>query len=205
MSRLRENPPLQLSTYNGTYLRAKMEGVHLLLKWAVRWLADVQDMDMKASLEGLAHAKQIRRTAAALERTFEEAALAEMFHTDQAIHIGDGYTAVMRNGKARKGWRHDQVMAALIDTAVEQMHGKYPYVPEKLLASIVTEAMWRVHKAGRVEWRSTDLRAAGVDPDEFSTSTEDAPTIDLRGEASYATVKPRPRGVMQHAGRSGGK
>lgn len=197
VSRLRDRPPLRLSTYKDSILRAKMEYVHRLLRWAVKWLAEVQDMDMDTAFDGLAHAKKVRRTANAVERTFEEAALAEMFHSGQSVHIGDGYTALLRTGRDRKGWKHDEVMEALIETSVERMQDRFPYVPEKTLRAIVTESMWQVHKTGRVDWRSTDLRAQGIDPDDYSTSTKEKPTIDLRGEASYASVRRRPRGVAE--------
>lgn len=199
MSRLRDRPPLRLSSYKESILRAKMEYVHRLLRWAVKWLAEVQDMNMDTAFDGLAHAKKVRRTASAVERTFEEAALAEMFHSGQSIHVGNEYTAVLRSGRDRKGWKHDEVMTALIEATVERMQERFSYVPEKVLRAIVTESMWQVHKTGRVEWRSTDLRALGIDPDDYSTRTKERPTIDLRGEASYASVRPRPRGVAEES------
>lgn len=179
-------PPAILESYKASVLRTKMAYVHALLKWVAAYLGEVQDMEGGAAFDGLAHAKKIRRTAWGIEKTFEEAAIAEMFHAGTPIHEGDGYTAVMRPGQDRKGWKHPNVMQALIESTYQRMAERFPYVPEGILRAIVTESMWQVHKTGRIEWRSTDLRRAGIDPDAYSTKTPESPTIDLRGPASYA-------------------
>lgn len=189
-------PPLCLEKYQGSILHRKMEFVHALLRWAVNWLNEVQEMTTESAFDGLAHAKQIRRTASSIEKTFEEAALAEMFHAGQSLYTGKDYQAIMRPGNDRKGWKHSQVMEALIDSNIKRMQERFPYVPESLLRALVTESMWEVHKHGRIEWRSTDLRKSGIDPNDFSSRTQERPTIDLRGKGSYPTsAKRRPRGV----------
>lgn len=190
-------PPLRLIDYKNSVLRAKMAYVAALLRWASNWLAEVQDLSLEAAFEGLAHAKQVRRLASAVEKSFEEAAMAEMFHAEQPYYLGDGFTAVLRPGSDRKAWQHEKVMTALIEQHVEKMQDRFPYVPESTLRAVVTESMWEVHKAGRVEWRSTDLRRAGVDPDLYSKRTNEAPSIDMRGQATYVNPKRRPRGVRR--------
>lgn len=195
------NAPLSLDSYRESVTRAKMTYVAALLRWVSAWLAEVQDMTLDAALDGLAHAKQVRRYAYAVEKVFEEAAIAEMHHAGQVMHVGEGYTAVMRPGGDRKGWKHDQVMTSLIDQTCQRMSERFPYLPPEALRAVVTESMWQVHKTGRIEWRSTDLRRNGVDPDEHSTRTPEAPTIDLRGEASYINVHRRPRGVPHMNGQ----
>lgn len=188
-------PPLSLDRYKGSLVRMKMEYVAALLRWAINWLNGIQDMAPEAAFEGLAHAKKVRRLASLIEDVFEEAAIAEMYHQDLREYDGDGFRAVLRPGRDRKMWRHDAVMTDLVDQTCERMAERFPYVPQKVLTAVVTEAMWQVHKVGRIEWRSTDLRHAGVDPDKHSRRTQERPTIDLRGPASYATTKKRPRGV----------
>lgn len=189
-------PPLLLERYRESALHRKMEFAHAILRWSVNWLNEVQEMTPAAAFDGLAHAKRIRRTATSIEKTFEEAALAEMFHADATAYTGADYKAVMRSGRDRKNWKHPQVMEALIDANVTRMQDRFPYVPQELLRTLVTESMWEVHKHGRVEWRSTDLRRSGIDPDAFSERTQDRPTIELRGPGSYpTTARRRPRGV----------
>lgn len=190
-------PPLRLTDYKNSVLRTKMAYVAALLRWASTWLAEVQDMTLDSAFEGLAHAKKVRRLASAVEKSFEEAAMAEMYHAGQPYYLGDGFTAVLRPGSDRKGWQHEKVMRALIERHVEKMQDRFPYVAESTLRAIVTESMWEVHKAGRIEWRSTDLRRAGVDPDLYSRRTEETPSIDMRGEATYVSPKRRPRGVRR--------
>lgn len=162
----------------------------------MNWLNEVQEMTPEAAFDGLAHAKKIRRTAKSIERTFEEAALAEMFHAGATSYTGTDYQAVIQRGRDRKNWKHPDVMDALIEANIERMQERFPYVPADLLRTLVTEAMWEVHKHGRIDWRSTDLRKSGINPDEFSERTQERPSIDLRGAGSYPTsAKRRPRGV----------
>lgn len=189
-------PPLFLERYRESVLHRKMEFAHAVLRWAVNWLNEVQEMTPEAAFDGLAHAKRIRRTAKGIEKTFEEIALAEMFHADATSYTSSDYRAVMQTGRDRKNWKHPEVMDALIETNIEKMKERFPYVPDGLLRTLVTESMWEVHKHGRIDWRSTDLRKSGLNPDEFSERTQERPTIDLRGPGSYPTsTKRRPRGV----------
>lgn len=189
-------PPLFLERYRQSALHRKMEFAHALLRWAVNWLNEVQEMTPEAAFDGLAHAKKIRRTAKSIERTFEEAALAEMFHVGETRYVGSDYVATMQPGNDRKNWKHPDVMDALIEANISRMQDRFPYVPEDLLRALVTESMWEVHKHGRIAWRSTDLRKSGINPDEFSERTRENPTIELRGPGSYPTsAKLRPRGV----------
>lgn len=189
-------PPLFLERYRESALHRKMEFAHALLRWAVNWLNEVQEMTPDAAFDGLAHVKRIRRTASSVEKTFEEAALAEMFHAGETHYAGRDYQAIMRPGRDRKNWKHPEVMEALIEANIGRTQERFPYVPHSLLRAIVTESMWEVHKHGRIDWRSTDLRKSGINPDEFSEKTQERPTIDLRGSGSYPTSsKRRPRGV----------
>lgn len=189
-------PPLHLERYRQSALHRKMEFAHALLRWAMNWLNEVQEMTPEAAFDGLAHAKKIRRTAKSIEKTFEEAALAEMFHAGATRYVGNDYEATMQPGNDRKNWKHPDVMEALIEANINRMQERFPYVPETLLKALITESMWEVHKHGRIAWRSTDLRKSGIDPDEFSERTRENPTIELRGAASYPTsAKRRPRGV----------
>lgn len=185
MSMTANNEHFTLWSYKDSMIRKKLAYTEALLGLVQSWLDNTHDMDGDASFDGLAHAKRIRRIAARIEDTFEEAAIAQMYHDDAAYKIGDGYTAVLRPGQDRRGWDNEAVMASLIDSTVEHMGHRFPFVPSKVLRAIVTEAMWAVHKAGRVEWRSTDLRDHGVDPDEHSRHVTTKASIDLRGDASY--------------------
>lgn len=194
---LKNHPPLRLSDFKASVVGMKLAYVAALLRWTSKWLAEVQDMSMDAAFDGLAQAKQIRRLASSVEKTFEEAAMAEMFHNAQSYHVGKDYLAFLRPGTSRKGWKHPQVMEALIEQTCARMQERFPYVPESTLQAIVTESMWQVHKVGRVEWRSTDLRKNGVDPNLYSTRSIEDPSIDLRGEGSYANITRRPRGVRR--------
>lgn len=174
-------------------IKKRMTHALLLIQDASRRLDEVQDTTLEASLDGLALAKKLRRTAWGLEKRFEDAATAEMYHTGEPIHAGDDYVAVLRPGSDRKGWKHPEVMKALIETTVETMTERFPYLPESSVQAIVTEAMWTVHRSGRIEWRSTDLRNMGVNPDLFSTKTVESPSIDLRGPGSYDATPRRKR------------
>ena len=139
-------PPLFLERYRESALHRKMEFAHAILRWAMNWLNEVQEMTPEAAFDGLAHAKKIRRTAKSIEKTLEEAALAEMFHAGATSYTGRDYRAVMQTGRDRKNWKHPEVMEALIAVNVERMQERFPYVPTDLIRTLVTESMWEVHK-----------------------------------------------------------
>lgn len=178
-------PPASFQAYRGSVLRMKTQYAIALVKWCLNWLDEVQEMSLPAALDGLAHAKRLRRFAATLERLFEDAAIAEMTYAQVDNFDADGYTATLRPGTSRRGWRNDEVMQELIEQQVRREAKRFPGVDRRALRAIVTESMWAVHKAGRIEWRSTDLRRAGIDPSEFSDITAGRASIDLRGPAAY--------------------
>src|SRR5699024_9745151 len=88
-------------------------------------------------------------------------------------------------GRERKNWKHTQVVRDLVDKRCEQASRQFPTVPKKMLRAIIEPSVWLVPKAARVEWRSTDLRDAELDPDDYSRVDHERPTIDLRGSRSY--------------------
>lgn len=180
-------PPPTLTRYKDTVLRAKMHYVMLLLRWVNAWLHDIQDMSVEAALDGLAHAKKIRRYASAVESSFTEAATAEMMFAGVAAYQGDGYTATLHTGTIRRGWKNTELVQEIIEREVDRQHQAMPDVALKDLRRIVTQTVWRMHGLGRMEWRSTDLRRLGIHPDDFSESTPGPASVDLRGEASYAS------------------
>ena len=184
-----------LDSYRGSPLRAKIAYAEALLGWAETWLKNSHDMEGQAPFEGLAHAKRLRRMAHRIEVFFEEAAIAQLYHQEKAYAVGEGYTAVLRPPQERRGWDHAGVMTALIDAVTEQMTARHPSIPRRAAQQMITEAMWTVHKVGRIDWRSTDLREFGVDPDDFSTHTEVPARIDLRGDASYVRARTANRKV----------
>lgn len=189
-------PPLTLDAYRRSILYAKLEAAHLIIRRSAAWLAEVQDMTPQAAFDGLAHTKRIRRSIKRIEETFEEAGIAEMHHRSQFRYKGEAYTAELCSGRDRKNWDHAAVMDELIEQTITRLHHKHPSVHETDLRAIVTTAMWQPYTMGRIEWRSTSLRKAGVDPDRYSETTRERPTIKLTGPASYTHVKKRPRGIL---------
>lgn len=187
MPSLREGPPLKLSTYRNTILRAKMHYIVTLLKWARAWLDEVQEMSVPAALDGLAHAKKVRRFASSVEAVFTEAAVAEMLDAGVESYEGEDYTAVLRPGSERRNWKSTEVIEELIETETRRQRSLHPDIEPSVLRRIVTESVWRLYKVARPEWRSTDLRKVGIYPDDFSESVPVPASIDLRGEGSYAT------------------
>lgn len=189
--------PLTLTRYKESVLRQKMSFVYALLRWVGIWLTKVQDMDAEAALDALADAKRARRAAYAVEKAIEEIAIASLLHEDKTWHIGDDYTAVLRPAQSSRKWRTEALMNALIDTTCHDVQQKHPSLPSSLLQAIVRDAMWRLHGAGRIEWRVTAIRDAGLDPDRFSAKDPGMPSvhIDLRGEGSYPRIATRPRGI----------
>ena len=78
MSMTANNEHFTLWSYKDSMIRKKLAYTEALLGLVQSWLDNTHDMDGDASFDGLAHAKRIRRIAARIEDTFEEAAIAQM-------------------------------------------------------------------------------------------------------------------------------
>lgn len=186
MSRIQT--PLRLDRFTGSPARHRMQHAALLMKWALGWLRDTHEMSIDAALEGLAYAKMLRRLAAALERTFEDAAIAEMTHRDLSAYCGQDYAATLRSGATRKGWRHNELLAELIEDTSTRLAAAHPEIDPRLVRHLVTISMREMHSLGRVEWRATDLRRHGLNPGDFSTSVPGRCSINLTGPATFPTL-----------------
>lgn len=178
-------PPLKFERFNGSILQGGISRAGALIRWAIKWVDGAHDVDLDAAAEALAAAKQLRRTAAHLEKALEEAMIAEMFHTGEATYRGRDFAAVLRPGTDRSQWKNAEVMEALIESTFARFQKRFPGFPPGILRAVIAESMWEVHKRGRIEWRSTDLREAGIDPDDFSVRSIEKPTIEMRGAGTY--------------------
>lgn len=179
-----------LTSYASSFVRKRLSQAESALREAHDWLSATDDVDGDSALTGLAHAKRVRRLATRVERAFEEAAIAQMHHDAKAYHVGDGFTAVLRPAHDRRDWKHADVMDDLVDVVIAKMAARYPAVAPSTVKNIVTEAMWDVHRAGRIEWRSTDLREFGLDPDDYSRTVSAPASLDMRGTQTHARVRP---------------
>lgn len=176
--------------YSATALKHHLAHAEAHLKKAQALLEVTDDFAGDAPFDGLAHAKRLRRLSARIERLFTDAAIAQMHHDRKAYHVGRGYTAVLRPGEERRGWRDDEVMADLIAATVDRALARHPYLPPKAAKALLTEAMWTVYKAGRITWRSTSLRELGLDPDDYSHHAPTSPSLDMRGVSTHAPATP---------------
>lgn len=180
--------PQRLTRFAGSPARHRMQHAALLMKWAIGWLGDTQDMTLTAALEGLAYAKMLRRLARSLEGTFEAAAIAEMTHRDLTSYRGDGYTATLKSGSSRVQWRHADIINELIETATATLIAERRDIDPRLLRHIVTTSMWQLHAVGRLEWRAGDLRRHGVNADDYSLNRPGRVSIDLTGPATFLSL-----------------
>ena len=177
-------PPL-IEDYGPSPVRAKINTALNQIKWVLIYMHDVQEVKLPAALQALAAAKQLRRYASALERTFDEAAVAEMQMSGVQHFAGEGFEAVLHTGGDRKEWQHESIVNELADRFIVTNRDRFSDVSGRDLRRIVQASMNELVSAGRVEWRSTSLREKGVDPDEFSVKTPGSLSVQLTGEASY--------------------
>lgn len=181
-----DEPPATLQDFEGTSIWKMMHKTVSQLRWSVAWLREVQDMSLDAALTGLAHAKRMRRYAAAVENTFTEAATAEMITRGITYYNGPGFTVVLHDSKDRRGWRTTDVVEEVIEQETTRQYEKHPDLSPRVLRQVVSETMWRTHGLARLEWRTNALRKAGIHPDDFCEAAPGMPSLDLRGTASYA-------------------
>jgi hypothetical protein len=88
---------------------------------------------------------------------------------DVAHTLGTGRKTIagmpleVHGGWIRREWQHREVARLLAENAlVNEDTGEVD--PEQM--RVAMRAVYRVIEAGRMDWRVTDLRAAGFDPDE---------------------------------------
>lgn len=177
-------PPL-IEDYGASPVRAKINTALNQIKWVLVYMHDVQEVKVPAALQALAAAKQLRRYASALERTFDEAAVAEMQMSGVEHFAGEGFEAILHTGGSRKEWQNESLVNELADRFVVTNRDRFGDVSGRDLRRIVQASMNQMVAAGRVEWRSTSLRGMGIDPDEFSVKTPGSLSVELTGEASY--------------------
>lgn len=181
--------PFTMTRYASSFVRKRLSQAEAALKEAYAWLDNTDDFDGDSAFEGLAHIKRLRRLANRIEKTLEDGAIAQMHHYNQVYRIGDGYTAVLRPARERRGWDNAAVMADLEERVVEKVSSRNPAVAPSAVKAIVREAMWSVHKAGRIEWRSSDLRAIGLNPDSYSHHVSAPESLDMRGTRTHAQTR----------------
>lgn len=177
-------PPI-LEDYGTSPVRNKINHALNLIKWSLAFMHDVQEVELTAALQALAASKQLRRYAYTLERTFDEAAVAEMQMSDTQHFAGEGFEATLHSGGDRKEWQHESIVNELADRFIATNRDRFSDVSGRDLRRIVQASMNELMAAGRVEWRSTSLRSMGVDPDDFSVKTPGSLSVELTGEASY--------------------
>lgn len=189
--------PGTIEDYGSSEVRAKINSALNQIKWALAYMREVQEVKLPAAMHMLAAVKQLRRFASSLERVVDEAALAEMQMEQVEYFAGEGFEAVLHQGGHRVEWQHESVLNELCDRFVSSHRDRFPDMPERTLRRVAQAAMEEVSAAGRVEWRSTSLRAQGIDPDEFSVKVPGAASVQLTGQASYAD-RPSQRQVVCH-------
>jgi hypothetical protein len=90
-----------------------------------------------------------------------ERSLAHELGTGQ--HSPAGIPVKVHGGWVRTDWQHRDIARLLAEAAlVDEVTGE---LDPKLLA-VVMPAVYRVIEAGRMDWRVTDLKEAGLNPDE---------------------------------------
>lgn len=147
-----------------------------------RVLADMIDaLDPEAQLaitgedvEELAHLHvSLTRSAQRLStiKAAVEAALVEVM-PDKTVELPGLPVLERRQGSVRKAWQYEDVISAL----ARQAEGDLSALLDSLLACApITPSM---------QWRVGELRARGLDPDEFCSSTPGRVSIQIHDEAA---------------------
>lgn len=180
----KEIPP-QIEDYGTSPVRGKINTALNQIKWVLAYMHDVQEVKLPAALQMLAAAKQLRRYARALEKTVDEAAVAEMQMSETHHYAGEGFEALLHSGGNRSEWQDESIVNEIADRFVVRNRDRFSEVSRRDLRRIVQAAMNELVFAGRVDWRSRSLRKMGVDPDEFSVKIPGSMSVELTGEASY--------------------
>lgn len=131
--------------------------------------------DPEAACQLLLRTRDTRKRLQELEAAVEATAAQRM--TGKELRWGD-FVAERRGGWRRVSWRHDDVAWRLIaDIAVDARTGE---VSEDLAAAVSAARDRIVNAASISGWRVTQLRPAGIDPDDYSESIESRRTVEVR-------------------------
>lgn len=180
----KEIPP-HIEDYGTSPIRGKINTALNQIKWVLAYMHDVQEVKLPAALQMLAAAKQLRRYARALEKTVDEAAIAEMQMNETRHYAGEGFEALLHSGGARSEWQDESIVNEVADRFVVRSRDRFSEVSGRDLRRIAQGAMNELVFAGRVEWRSRALKKMDIDPDEFSVKLPGSMSVELTGEASY--------------------
>ena len=147
------------------------------------WLEAVQELEV---LELLRQLRVARLHLAQLELVVEARAVAAMSGDTVAW---PGGVAQRRRGLRRRSWDHYGLLAAVADrVAVEAATDVATGVLDVGLARQVREALDRMARTFRPEWRLGELRGLRLDPDEYSEVVEARATVHI-ADATAAVVK----------------
>lgn len=87
-----------------------------------------------------------------------------------------GFIAEVRGGKDRKEWRTDELAWECVrEFTVNKTSGEI----DEADAALVGLVRDRLVNCARMEWRTTQLRPLGINPDDWSTSTPGRRTLSL--------------------------
>lgn len=182
--------PRTLDTFEGSEFKSRLDYIIGLTTWMREYLDSIDDVSMAAALDGLAHVKKARRSLNALERIFEEAALAAMLTEDVTTVSGDGYEAIRHSGDSRKEWRSQDLAGDLVNTLASFQRRRHPEVDASVVNQITSETAWNLLAAGRIEWRTTVLPRYGINADDYCKREPGMASIEIKGQATYDTYNP---------------
>ncbi|BDZ52514.1 hypothetical protein GCM10025867_47550 (plasmid) [Frondihabitans sucicola] len=153
-------------------------------------LGDGLDIDTKDALDLLAHVKKARRSLKGLENVLEDVAIAGMDLDEKFEVQGDGYTAILHQGSARKEWRSQDLAGAIVNRYVTIFTARFPRIDANDVKTIVSEVIWNFLTIVRPQWRSRPLAAIQLNADDFSRREPGLASIEIRGKAAYDTYEP---------------
>jgi hypothetical protein len=182
--------PRSIEDFATSEFKPRLDYVIGITTWMREYLGGIDDVATSSALDGLAHVKKARRTLNALERLFEEAAIAGMLNDGATQVAGKGYEAVLHSGDSRKEWRSQDLAGALVNTLSGFQRRRHPDIDASKVDAIVTETAWNLLTAGRMEWRTSKLPRYGIDPNDYCKREPGMATIEIKGDATYDKFDP---------------
>lgn len=143
----------------------------------LRLLESTGDKDPDPIIRPLQRIRHQRQRLAQLE-ALAERHVAHALGTGQ--HAPAGIPVKVHGGWDRKDWQHRDIARLLAENAlVDEATGEL----SRHNMAIAMEAVYAVIEAGRMEWRVTDLRAAGLTMDGLCKETPKRMTVQFLSPA----------------------
>lgn len=185
---------MRLTNYAASLQRHKTEYACALLRMLLDTFATIDDMTPAVAAEGLAHTNRLIRLAYALRGQYEEALMAAMLTDGHETITTPSATITVENTDTHKQWDRETLLDDFATQITEQViAGARTTMSPAQVRHVVDRTIHSLTTVARPDWRVRALRDAGLNPDDYSTTTRKPPRLAITPRRGNITHVQAPR------------